>query len=786
MKKIIYTLLIWSVFVGTAIGQVKVKDGSVQGSPVTPVSGALMELESIDGGFLVPKMTTDQRDAIAVTDLNDGMSIYNTDTGCFNFWNTESNAWLQLCGTPPPAVFSISDCNSVVASGQYIQGENLDASNNVLSIPVTVEKAGPYTVSGVTSNGYLFNTSGEFEEPGSFTLTIPGSGTPGVGYDEGELGDNLAISLNGKEVDCSIDIYVQKADVNFEIACSIPSPVVEGDYFIGIPLDNTNKMIFQVEVLNTGAWNIDTDTKNGISFSGSGVFTEKGVTKVELIGSGTPEASGKSTFQLVSNSENESSCSGIAVTTSPVEFTVDCDSVVINGTYQEDVVLESSNTIELPINVVATGTTTISTNSQEGVSFSSGEVTFTELGSQTITLTSNEDAFDTSGTKSFNVRNGVTTICSFEMEVIPQPVTYSINCSSVTVSGDYLPELPMSSSNTMSISVDVQYVGSYSMSTDAQNGVSFSASGTFTSTGFQTVMMQGTGTPVSGGAYDFTISTDSNVSGSESCTKEVIFQYRTMNILGIGSDNRYNAAISGYTPRTLIESTSNFSPSGKIKVQGFNFTNAGGNPSASQLRDYINNNNIDIIIIGYNYNPDSGENAVLEDFVKNKKGVLLAGIQDNSNVTDLIDRICGGNVSKTTGGGTLTNPMSNVDDPILNGPFGDVRGKKAGSDLNNSVYITNLPSTVSALATNESGNQVFMFKHNTLGFFFCGDSGFHTGDKGGNGSNDIWPARTSSTGTPVTKPYSGGTVYNSFFYANAIAWAIQYAQENLVEDYQVQ
>ena len=63
-------------------------------------SSAVLEIESTNKGFLPPRMTTAQRDAIQ--NPAPGLYIYNTDTECLNYRALSS--WKELCGncTPPP------------------------------------------------------------------------------------------------------------------------------------------------------------------------------------------------------------------------------------------------------------------------------------------------------------------------------------------------------------------------------------------------------------------------------------------------------------------------------------------------------------------------------------------------------------------------------------------------------------------------------------------------------------------------------------------------------------
>ncbi|MBA2250891.1 MAG: hypothetical protein H0W12_11950 [Chitinophagaceae bacterium] len=78
-------------------------------------------------------------------------------------------------------------------------------------------------------------------------------------------------------------------------------------------------------------------------------------------------------------------------------------------------------------------------------------------------------------------------------------------CSPVTVSGSYTAGVPLTPVNTVQVQVNVTSPGAYSIFTNTVNGVSFSKSGTFISTGVRNVTLAGSGTPVASGSQNFTI-----------------------------------------------------------------------------------------------------------------------------------------------------------------------------------------------------------------------------------------------------------------------------------------
>lgn len=59
----------------------------------TPDPSAVLDLNSTNKGFLPPRMTTLQRDAI--TNAEPGFTIYNTDNNCLNIY--VGTGWSDLC-----------------------------------------------------------------------------------------------------------------------------------------------------------------------------------------------------------------------------------------------------------------------------------------------------------------------------------------------------------------------------------------------------------------------------------------------------------------------------------------------------------------------------------------------------------------------------------------------------------------------------------------------------------------------------------------------------------------
>ena len=91
-------------------------------------------------------------------------------------------------------------------------------------------------------------------------------------------------------------------------------------------------------------------------------------------------------------------------------------------------------------------------------------------------------------------------------------------CAPITTAGTYTQGVALTSTNTATVQVTVATTGNYTISTNTINGVTFSRTGTFSATGAQTVILNGTGTPVSSGPQTFTVTF-----GGSTCSFPITF-----------------------------------------------------------------------------------------------------------------------------------------------------------------------------------------------------------------------------------------------------------------------
>ena len=142
----------------------------------SPNSSSIVEMASTTQGFLPPRLTSAQRDAISSPAA--GLVIYNTNTNCLNFY--AGNAWFETCGSVvPTAVVSSLNCGSATATG-YIYSGTL-ASGVSISVPYSGGNGGIYSPQSISSTGVLGLTASLsignlVSGSGSLVFTI--SGTP--------------------------------------------------------------------------------------------------------------------------------------------------------------------------------------------------------------------------------------------------------------------------------------------------------------------------------------------------------------------------------------------------------------------------------------------------------------------------------------------------------------------------------------------------------------------------------------------------------------------------------
>ncbi|MDQ2752437.1 MAG: hypothetical protein M3R72_05375 [Bacteroidota bacterium] len=187
-----------------------------------------------------------------------------------------------------------------------------------------------------------------------------------------------------------------------------------------------------------------------------------------------------------------------------------CTNAFAKGNYTAGIpTVDSLNTVLLYLNITAPGLIDITTDSVNGIFFTTGKLNFTDTVSNTGIVLFCHGTPDSAGTFTFHIPGN--TGCSFTVTINAiQNAQYILSgspgdCSNPIHQGFFTQGVALASSNFITINIDVIEKGPYSITTDMVNGFSFSSSGTFPSTGTQQVILRATGTPNASELSRFTL-----------------------------------------------------------------------------------------------------------------------------------------------------------------------------------------------------------------------------------------------------------------------------------------
>lgn len=304
------------------------------------------------------------------------------------------------------------------------------------------------------------------------------------------------------------------------------------------------------------------------------------------------------------------------------------------------------------------------------------------------------------------------------------------------------------------------------------------------------------------------------------------FQYRQVsihvvaNLYGYG----YNISIPGAGSNKVFTSPNNFGINGIFNCEPpvFLYPNVNSDGLLTPNLQAAIDANVDIILLSQDVYINEAKAALLADYVR-AGGVLIcfweangffdASLQ-NGSATFLMRAIFNNNAITSkpinyagngyNGGPGAIYRLSDINDQILNGPFGDVRGLNWGEDASWARAIGNLPADQvdvystginQATTAQEPNASTYAtgFKHKTLNLLFFGDGGFTSAAFSGAYPNlNGFPGGTATinpfywnttTFMPIAKPGYGANganlpVYNSVIFCNVMAWAIERANTN--------
>jgi hypothetical protein len=387
----------------------------------------------------------------------------------------------------------------------------------------------------------------------------------------------------------------------------------------------------------------------------------------------------------------------------------------------------------------------------------------------------------------------------------------------------------------VTLAYNISVAGSLNLTTNTANGVyfTFSSGATDLEAGTGTIHMTAHGTPIKYGRATYTATypqvgeTEENATGTVTFT--VGYAYTAVKILVLGDQARTGSATMGAF-MTELASEENFGPAGIVPTMtsfanfyytaynDLGITSSTYNAArAETIKNFINSQNISVIMILNDYDAAERITEVLRDFVVNKNGAVICASAyggdawaEATYAALMLQRTGTPSTSTATGGfsngiqittdvNSVNNHYLNLDHPILNGPFGDLRGMSFGTEGSpNAGYLQSgydpLTSTILCYNDDRSPTHPYIVVHNTKGVVWLGDENFNygpvsstnpdpeTSDEEANQCNAAgipWTFRfgSNAAGTPMSN--------NGMLTLNLIAWAMDYAQHNTNFNYQI-
>lgn len=506
-----------------------------------------------------------------------------------------------------------------------------------------------------------------------------------------------------------------------------------------------------------------------------------------------------------------------------VGYITDCNDIQISGLYKSNESLNSGHFMTVTLEITKEGAYLITAraaqaeneSSDNGYFFTTSGV-FLTPGKYTVQIPGGGTPlkFTPSGNpgdyitvslnnKPLSLKDGKTCEIRQTVEDSSKKPLYTIDCSNTKVYGLYKVNQSVNSTNYIEVTIhaESEALGSaYAIETNEVEGLSFSAQGIITKNQ-EVIKLVAKGAPTNTNKKMMTIKTNSAKSVA-TCEATVVVSIPKKKILAIASAALYNVSSTSCGGNVLIKNKLAF---GTLDNSVFGLEDCEISsivtvtPSESEVNTQLNKKP-DIVITGYDTYFTSAVANLLKDYV-NKGGVLLFFCQGEGNGAQNVMRAIFNNSSiqqRLFNGRGAIYDFPLAADPVLNGPFGDIRGRVWGEDASLTCGVTNVPVedieiystgfTVTRPVSDADAGSLIAFRHKKLNFLFVGDGGFISYLPGNVIDTGAYPFKLDqSTKLPIGKNrYGEGasirpgtfTVYNSVFFANALAWAIQQAEFN--------
>ena len=498
----------------------------------------------------------------------------------------------------------IQSYNSSTSAGTMTRG--IPVSGVTQTYNVTVSRLGSYNITTDNVDGVTFAATGIFTYDGNQDIVLTATGTPTSSGPKAFTLDVTTATNTNK----TFNRTVNDPDVSTNgaaIVSGYSSSGSSGTMTAGVPVSGVTQT-FIANVISAGSYSITTSA-NGVTFAASGIFTETGNQNIILTASGTPTEVG--TYTYTSNTNPNASFNRTAVINPTSNGTANISSYnssTPSGTIYLGTPV-SSVTQSVAVNVTSSGSISITTNTANGVTFAFSRASF---GTGPITLTATGTPIET-GTFTYTINTNPS--LSFTRTTIAQPST---NGSAIVATGGYNFGTPLSavgrlwvgkstsvSGHATIINANVTQVGTYTITTNTNYGITYSGSGTFNNIGIQNVFLYATGTPTQ------TIAATSNVYDLNTTPKMATAITRQIYSLGNLSTNG-TATASSYT-----NGTSAGTMTATVLVSGVTQTISANQTSSASGTYFITTNAVNGVIF-------SSGNVTLSSGIGSKTITLTA------------------------------------------------------------------------------------------------------------------------------------------------------------------
>ncbi len=406
------------------------------------------------------------------------------------------------------------DCLPFTVNGTYMAGVALN-ENNYIDVWINTTSIGTFAVYTDTVNGMSFSSSGleRLGATGPNRIRLYSHGKPTA---SGLTTFNIIYTGSH----CTVSIIVGGVAPGSYLVSDTPNlpaqAAASGAYTTGIPLNSGDTVEMRIKVTRPGSVFITTNSVNGFSYSGTGVYTTTGVYIITLLGSGIPQTTGTFNFYAV---DSLSDTSKFNVVVSPygggntAKFTLagapnSCAGFSTYGIYTAGVKIQAADSVTTFVNVTQKGFYSIVTNPSNGVVFNATGY-FDSTGQYQVTLKGS--GLPTAPGTYYYSPTGDSSTCSFGINYTQGAGVFVLGgapgaCSiPVPSNATYKTDSALTANSTITIPVTVNTVGAYSITTATTNGMTFSASGNFAATGTQSITLTGSGTPISPGITNFVL-----------------------------------------------------------------------------------------------------------------------------------------------------------------------------------------------------------------------------------------------------------------------------------------